>query len=95
MATGEAALGFEEDDSSEGKLLEGTTFVLEYDKSPSVSLERGDDFVPRNVNNKEDSVVLGGVRDASVFSVRCGSVGRHDSEDFNFNVVVSNGADDG
>ena len=61
---------------------------------PSVSLERGDDVVSRDVNNEEESVVLRGIRDVFEFSVRCGGVWKRESEDFNFDVAVSNEADD-
>ena len=59
---------------------------------PSVSLERGDDVVSRDVNNEEVRVALRGTRDVFEFSVRCGGVGKHESEDFD--VAVSNEADD-
>lgn len=71
--------------------VEGANFVSEYDKSPSVSLV--DDFVPRDDNNKEESVVLGGISEGFV-NVRRESVERRDGG-FNFDVVVGNGADDG
>lgn len=94
LTTGKATLGFEEDDSNErGLEVEGANFVSEYDKSPSVSLV--DDFVPRDDNNKEESVVLGGISEGFVFNVRRGSLERRDSDGFNFDVVVGNGADDG
>lgn len=94
LTTGEATLGFEEDDSNErGLEVEGANLVSEYDKSPSVSLV--DDFVPRDDNNNDESVVLGDISEGFVFNVRCGSVERRDSDGFNFDVVVSNGADDG
>ena len=73
LTTGEATLGFEEDDANErGLEVEGANFVSEYDKSPSVSLVN--DFVPRDDNNKEESVVLGDISEGFVFNVRRGSV---------------------
>ena len=61
---------------------------------PSVTLER-DEFVLRDVNNTKESVDLCGIRDVFMFNVRSGSVGKSEREGFNFDVVVSNGADNG